>query len=442
MTRLLIISHETPGQLMSGPAIRYWHLAHALANSTEVTLAVPAPCELTSTAVRIAHFDRTGNQFLSTLLAKTDVVLVAGFLLRKYPILRQTFIPRIVDLYDPFLLENLVIHKHLPTKDQFDRHRFDKAILTEQLKYGDFFLCASEIQRDFWLGWLAATGRLNPANFQFDRTFRRLIDVVPFGISSDTMPSSQIVTKTIFPGVSPADKVVYWGGGLWDWFDPLTAIRAVQKLREKIPNVKLFFAGVNHPNPDVPPMQSVLNARQLSDSLGLTNQAVFFNSWVPYEQRLAYLSAADVGLSLHHNQIETHFAYRTRILDYIWAALPIVLTRGDFLATEVTRHGLGWETDPEDVEGVAQALCTALSETSIARAERQERARNLAQTFHWEKIIEPIKNFCHTPTPAPDRPFLSARQILPSGVMTKIWSSLRSRGLTGLWHDIRLFLSN
>ena len=53
-TRLLIVSHEAPGERMSGPAIRYWQLAQALAGHADVTLAVPGTTPLTPTGFRLA----------------------------------------------------------------------------------------------------------------------------------------------------------------------------------------------------------------------------------------------------------------------------------------------------------------------------------------------------------------------------------------------------
>ena len=51
-----------------------------------------------------------------------------------------------------------------------------------QLDHGDFFICASEAQRDFWIGALHSRGRINPLTYADDPTLRRLIDVVPFGL--------------------------------------------------------------------------------------------------------------------------------------------------------------------------------------------------------------------------------------------------------------------
>ena len=59
------------------------------------------------------------------------------------------------------------------------------AVQNAQLDAGDFFICASEAQRDFWIGTLHSRGRINPRTYADDPTLRRLIDVVPFGLPDE-----------------------------------------------------------------------------------------------------------------------------------------------------------------------------------------------------------------------------------------------------------------
>ena len=66
-----------------------------------------------------------------------------------------------------------------------------------------------------------------------------------------------------------------------------------------------------------------------AEELGLRDRVVFFNEgWVPYEQRGAYLLEADLGVSAHFDDLESRFAFRTRLLDCFWAGLPVVTTVG------------------------------------------------------------------------------------------------------------------
>ena len=61
--------------------------------------------------------------------------------------------------------------------------------------------------------------------------------------------------------------MILWGGGIWEWFDPLTLIRAVARIRRARPEVKLFFMGTRHPNPMVPDMAMTARAIELAREL-------------------------------------------------------------------------------------------------------------------------------------------------------------------------------
>jgi hypothetical protein len=89
------------------------------------------------------------------------------------------------------------------------------------------------------------------------------------------------------------DKVILWGGGIYNWFDPLTLLRALDKLRGRLPNVRVYFLGLKHPNPHVPEMRMAVETRRLADELGLVDTHAFFNEgWVEYSDRQNYLLEA------------------------------------------------------------------------------------------------------------------------------------------------------
>src|SRR5215831_17613851 len=71
-------------------------------------------------------------------------------------------LPVVVDLYDPYIIENL--HYHATRGAGVFTH--DHSTLVISLLRGDLFLCASEAQRFFYLGALLAVGRLNPIAFE------------------------------------------------------------------------------------------------------------------------------------------------------------------------------------------------------------------------------------------------------------------------------------
>jgi hypothetical protein len=130
---------------------------------------------------------------------------------------------------------------------------------------------------------------------------------------------------------------------------------------------------------------------------------VFFNeTWVPYAERQNWLLEADCGVTTHYEHVETTFAFRTRVLDYLWTGLPIVTTAGDSFADLVQNEGLGLVVPPEDPDRLADALDAVLYEPEIAAAAR-ERIAIVRERFTWETALEPLVSFCRNPSPAADR---------------------------------------
>jgi len=342
----------------------------------------------------------------------------------------------VADIYDPFHLEQL---EQARDADEHDRRKIVMSatdVLNQQLARGDFFTCASVKQRDFWLGQLAAMGRINPLTYDVDETMRQLIAVVPFGVSDAPPVKTRNVLKGVVPGIGHDDQVILWGGGIYNWFDPLTLLRAVDKLRVRIPNVRVYFLGLKHPNPHVPEMRMAVETRRLSDDLGLTGTHAFFNEgWVEYDDRQNYLLEADLGISTHLDHVETEFSFRTRILDYFWAALPVVATAGDALGDLIEERQVGLTVPAEDVDALEEALFTLLTDDDRNAACRAN-AVAVADSYRWASVLMPIVEFCRAPRRAPDLvdPEMAALASTVPGERTRrpVFFSLR--------HDARVVL--
>jgi glycosyltransferase involved in cell wall biosynthesis/GT2 family glycosyltransferase len=393
VTRVLVICPDKTGPLMAGTAIRSVEIARALAQEYTVTLAIPDGSTRVAGAVAQVHVP--GESMLPPLIAVADVVLVAG----RSELMSAIRKPLIVDLYDPFILSDL----------EFYGERFNTSggrpllalrWLQHHLENGDLFLCASVVQRSFWLGMLAAAGRVNRANYASDHGFDELLAVVPFGIPSAAPERTRPAVKGVIPGIATDDKVVLWAGGLWNWVDPLTLLRALHRLRARRPEIKALFLGVRHPNPDIGAMEMAERAVALAHELDLYERSAFFIDWVPYDERQNYLLESDVGVSLHHPGVEAQFAFRTRVLDYFWCGLPMVLSRGDELAALVEREALGLTVPEGDVGAVAEAITQLLD---AAPDDRRARFAAVRSELSWSRIIEPVRRFCRTPSLAADK---------------------------------------
>lgn len=416
-TNVLVITADTVSPKMAGPAIRAWEMSNELSRKHNVRLLVKSASGRTSQRFSLGILDK---RTLGQNLRWADVVVFQGFILNSYPQIAQSGKILVADLYDPFHLENLEMFREDAPERRVDLAEADLRIINEQLRVSDFFICASEKQRDFWLGQLTALGRLNPRIYDRDPTLRMLIDVVPFGVSSDPPLHSKPALKGVVPGIGKDDKVILWGGGIYNWFDPLTLIKAMDQLQDDHPELKLFFMGMNHPNPDVPQMRMATAAASLADQLGLTGLNVFFNhGWVPYEERASYLLESDIGISCHLQHVETTYSFRTRVLDYFWAELPIIVTRGDALSEIVEQRSLGLTVEAGDTIGLASAIRRMVEEEDLRR-ECRLNVSKLRPELSWSQTIRPLDQFCSTPRRAPDKSQIRKTATLPASRLRRL----------------------
>ena len=180
-SRIVVATGDTLSPTMAGPAIRAWEIARALAPEHEVRLVS------TTEAVGLSDPDlqisKVGAPELAILEGWCDIFIFQGYLMEEYPFLKYSKKVMVVDVYDPFHLEQLEQARDLTRKKRRQVVLGATRVLNDQLARGDLFMCASEKQRDFWLGQLAGMGRINPLTYDAGETLRGLVTVVPFGVS-------------------------------------------------------------------------------------------------------------------------------------------------------------------------------------------------------------------------------------------------------------------
>lgn len=396
---VLVVTADSLSARMAGPAIRAFEMAKALSKVANVRLVSTVHASLEHPDFAIIDASAGG---LHPNVKWADVIVFQGHLLASYPSLRSSDKLIVADIYDPMHLEQLEQGKDLGVEERLQSSVDVIGVLNDQIIRADFMLCASDKQRDFWLGQLAAMGRINPVTYDQDPSLRKLLDVAPFGLDDTAPIQKHHAIKGTVPGIAEGDKVILWGGGIYNWFDPITLIHAVDALAKRRPNVRMFFLGGQHPNPHVPKMKMAYQAQQLAKDLGLLDSIVFFNEgWVPYDERADFLLDADVGVSTHLDHLETAFSFRTRILDYLWASLPIVSTEGDTFAELIAAHQLGRVVPAKDVTALEVALEEMLFDGD-EHAATKIRVAEFAQTMTWEKVLAPLIAYCLTGERAPD----------------------------------------
>lgn len=407
MSRILVLSPEPVRDRMAGMGIRASEIARHLARSGHAaTLLTPgdpgeAPGSLREAGVAIGRLT-AGD--LGAAAGRHDGAVVSGHvsndLFRSAPPL-----PTLVDLYDPFLVENLAYASRLGP----DVYRHDHATLSLQLARGDRFLVSSPLQRAFYAGFLLALGRVNPALHADDPALERLLAVAPFGVPTDPPKSGTARLRTPESGIGPDDPVLFFGG-VYDWYDPAGLLDVYGRVLESVPACRLVF--VASPNPGTTPQSAYARAEETAKARGWWGRSVLFVPWFPYEERGSVYLEATASVLTHRPGLETDLSLRTRGLDFLWAGLPVVSHRGGSMGQLLSETGAGLLVDPDDADALAAALVSVLTDGGL-RASLREKARAAARGFTWERTLAPVLDFASRPAFDPHKEAFAPAPVAP-----------------------------
>jgi glycosyltransferase involved in cell wall biosynthesis len=433
VTAVLLLSSEPVGERMAGPAIRVAELARALARAgNSVTIA--APGEAGPAIEGVAHVSAGFEDFDALVAAAGDhdVVLTQELPPTLLGRLRRLRLRIVLDLYNPVVVEVLEAVAAQPPRVQRRIQDLIAARTLAQCAVADFIVCASERQRDLWLGGMTMQGLVDPETYRRDPTLRSLIDVVPFGVPDEPpeRATGEPALRAAFPAIGKKDGVLLWAGGIWGWLDPGTPIRAVKLLEgERRHATHLVFLGTRRPGlAETGQAAYAERARELAQREGLDGRLVHFNDdWVPYAERARWLADSDLGVSAHLDHLEARFSFRTRILDYLWAGLPVVTSSGDALGDLVERERVGRAVPPSDPEAFARACADLLADGAAERA----RIAELAPTLRWSEVTRPLVAWCERVSFIPPRnpPRRVLRRALREQYLRRLPETARTKGL-------------
>jgi hypothetical protein len=362
MVSVVVHTPDVVGDRMAGPGIRAWHLAAELAKHFPTTLIAKSeggaqailPAEAGQAALPVLQH---GSAEARAALKAADVLVgqpARGFGKRR----REQRI--VYDLFDPTVLELRELYGNAPSLRQRVHLAAEWWRLSEALMRADLLMCAASKQREFY-------GQLQSSDTPWIE--------VPFGVD---LAETGVCEK-------PKDNLVVWGGGVWEWLDPMAAVEAVVRVNEEGLRVKLLFLGRARPN------ANLIDRRRhdrFEALLARGGPHVSANDdWIPYRERLAWLRAGKIAIMLHRRTGEADYSIRTRLFDAIAAGIPVIASAGGFAADLVEKEGLGIVVPPGGA--VAVAIRRLLTDDEIYSASVQSLER-IRPRFAWEVVTRPL----------------------------------------------------
>ncbi|HET6746727.1 MAG TPA: glycosyltransferase family 4 protein [Candidatus Saccharimonadales bacterium] len=419
--KILVISHDKVGPSMAGPGIRYHQIATNLSKKHDVTLAVFNPSYIenigkTSYKAIDIHVQKFQEEF-----AKYDAIIALWLSDEMIEFAKANNVVLIFDLYAPVPVEDLVqrvFGKRIGPESDYD---YTQMLRNYQhfIRNGDYLLTSNEQQRDFWMGYAFSAGKTTPTQ-QSKRPIDSYLGICPMGIdlSQLDVPYKPLAEERI-KGLKKDDYLILWTGGIWDWFDAVTPIKAINHVvKSGKKNVKLVFLGTKHPNDDVPAMEETEVARKLAKKLGLIDKHVFFlNGWLPYDDRIHYFERADAAIYAHKPSIESRFSHRTRVLDHILTGLPTIATKGDYFSDYIDAHELGISVEPFDDKAMGEAIGALMSSPKLQK-KIEANVKKSQPEFTWDYTLKPLNAFIESnffaPSPRETRVTTSSSEAVMS----------------------------
>lgn len=358
----------------SGDGIRAWQVYQGLkTQGFEVHLSI-----LKGTYNKFRRFvpDEFGNiAFYSTKEGQNDIIQKVQpdiLLFTHWPtiLIEDIDIPVIIDFHGPHVLERYF--QGYRTPDENIREKLYK------IRMGDFFTCAGEYQKYYFIAWLLSAGVISIIN-------RKIVSNIPISLSPDLPPIDydKKLEDTI--------KFVY-GGMFLPWQDPFNAFKVMSEVLNKKDGCVFEIFGGKHPTHQI-------DAKEFDEYVKKTKTTpnVKFRGLIPRYELLEEYKKAHVALDLMNWNLERELAFTTRTVEYLWAGLPVIYNNYAELSEYIKRYKAGWCVDPENPEEIREVIEQILDDPEQL-VEYSMNARKLVKdNFTWDKTIKPLADFCKNP---------------------------------------------
>jgi glycosyltransferase involved in cell wall biosynthesis len=390
--KCLVLSHgpvpipEHP--IVEGGGLRCWGLAKGIkANSDniDVTVAYQAGYSKDDAtkiyeSINIATWT---NDNIADLIKHFDSIIVSYCMGDLSIIVEANIRPSqqlILDCYVPIFVE-VSARQSKNIEDEYHAFEHDVPRWVTVLKRGDLFLCASDAQKRYYQGVLSAIGRINPATYG-----QESILIVPYGIYRDSAVAKQKPITNLIKDESY--KKVLWFGGIYPWFDLRVLVEAIYLVNQKIPT-KLVIVGAKNPyntHPDFVRRYDEL-IQYLEDDKKLKD-VVVMQDWIKFEDRADWYLDSDCVVIINKEGPENELAWRTRLVDFIWANLPIITNGGDPLGETLIENDAAFRFSGMDKVTIADDIGAVLENEELDQLHK-----NLSQIrdrYYWDKVTNDL----------------------------------------------------
>lgn len=292
---------------------------------------------------------------------------------------------------------------------EYDAFNFENKIWTKALRRGDILLCANEAQKKFYTGVMAQVGRINPITYGDED----LIQIVPYGIYREkAVAKNDPVSKLVKN--KKAFKLL-WFGGIYPWFDLTNLLEAVKNANKTTP-IELIMVGVKNPFNQHPDF--IKRYEEVMDYIKNNNmdEIVHITDWVKFEDRAEWYLGSDAVVLINNIGMENTLAWRTRLVDYVWADLPIVTNGGDPMSDILEANKAVYILPDLDAKTIEKEIIK-ISKDKETLKQVSTNLSKVRKLFYWDKVTENLSKLISKGYKPADAGLLKEVEILNSPVL-------------------------
>lgn len=288
----------------------------------------------------------------------------------------------VLDVYVPIYVEVSARDSH-DKPAEYGAYKQDISRHNKVLRRGDYFICANDVQKIFYTGVLGSLGVVNPLSYRQDR-----IKVVPFGVHNTPAKAQMNPYEAL--GIAKSDKTILWFGGLYPWFRIEELLEAIKILANKDSSYKFVIVGGKNPfnnNPDL--LRQYEIAQTFAKKNDLQGTSLFFVDWVNYDDRVNWYQFADFVISINQPGDENVFAWRTRVMDYIWGGVVSLTNGGDPLGDELLTNSAALYLPSLEAKSIATTIGGIYEKPNVLETARKSLVA-LRKKYIWETITKQL----------------------------------------------------
>lgn len=292
----------------------------------------------------------------------------------------------------------------------------------ESLTRSRAVIAANPPQKFGYLSLMCAMGLINPIDASPD-----VVIQLHAGAPPDPLPLEE--SLPIEWKLRDKGPVVLWLAGSYPWFDEKVFLNSMPKILDAVPNAQFLFVGLDGRDGGDTPRQhaGAISLYALIKSNHRLADRCVFRPWTTYADRGMAYAAADIAVATHKHGVETLYSTRTRVIDFIWARLPSVISTGDWLSDVLIQNGAAEGVRPGDESELTQAIISLLTTSEKRRTLAANLDRLARGQLSWDHQVGELHGFISQPPGLRKTGVLDGRVLAPLGISERLGRFLRYR---------------